>query len=75
MRQWVVVTSWRPLAVWFYRDCYLRFSFSDYNPKKIKNKYAHFTNNSISKKAKDYNEDVKDETMSTDVSNGILIFF
>merc|ERR1719171_2388763 len=62
MRQWVVVTSWQPLAVWFYEDCYLRFSFSDYNPKKLKKAFAHFTNNSISKKAKGF-EECKDETM------------
>ena len=30
-----------------------------------------FTNNSISKKAKDYNDDVKDETMFADVSEHI----
>ncbi|CAK0838895.1 unnamed protein product [Prorocentrum cordatum] len=62
IRQWVVVTRWQPLAVWFYNDCYLRFSFSDYDPSKIKNKYAHLTNNSISKKAKGFDDRV-DETM------------
>merc|ERR1719215_1430921 len=62
IRQWVVVTRWNPLAAWFYEDCYLRFSFADYNPQKLKNRYSHLTNNSISKKADDF-EDQRDETM------------
>eukprot|EP00927_Polykrikos_kofoidii_P061652 TRINITY_DN56488_c0_g1_i1.p1 TRINITY_DN56488_c0_g1~~TRINITY_DN56488_c0_g1_i1.p1 ORF type:complete len:902 (+),score=145.78 TRINITY_DN56488_c0_g1_i1:46-2706(+) len=62
IRQWVVVTRWDPLSVWFYDDCYLRFSFADYDPTKLKNRYAHLTNNSISKHAKDF-EDHQDETM------------
>lgn len=62
IRQWVLVTRWSPLAAWFYQDCYVRFSFADYDPRKLKNKYAHLTNNSISKKAEGFEEE-KDETM------------
>jgi len=51
------------MAVWFFNDCYVRFSFADYDPKRLKNKFAHLTNNSISKHHDDYSEDVVDETM------------
>lgn len=62
IRQWVLVTRWSPLAAWFYEDCYLRFSFADYNPKRLKNRYSHLTNNSISKHAEGFEEE-KEETM------------
>jgi len=62
IRQWVVVTKWDPLSVWFYEDCYLRFSFADYDPSKLKNRFSHLTNNSVSKNAKDFYER-QDETM------------
>eukprot|EP00929_Paragymnodinium_shiwhaense_P014333 TRINITY_DN122234_c0_g1_i1.p1 TRINITY_DN122234_c0_g1~~TRINITY_DN122234_c0_g1_i1.p1 ORF type:complete len:1061 (-),score=242.85 TRINITY_DN122234_c0_g1_i1:504-3686(-) len=62
IRQWVVVSRWNPLAVWFYKDCYLRFSYHDYDPKDLSNRFAHLTNNAISKKAEGFEQD-KDETM------------
>lgn len=62
IRQWVVVTRWNPLSVWFYLDCYVRFSFQDYDPQRIKNKYGHLTNFSVSKHADDFDEH-RDETM------------
>jgi len=62
MRQWVVVTQWNPLSVWFYEDCYLRFSFADYDPARLKNRFAHLTNNSVSKHAKEF-EEQRDDTM------------
>ena len=40
----------------------MRFSFADYDPAKLKNRYAHLTNNSVSKHARQF-EDRKDETM------------
>lgn len=50
IRVWVVVASWNPLKVYWYRKPYVRFSGQDYDAKKIDNLYIHLTNNSITSK-------------------------
>ncbi|KAK3238305.1 hypothetical protein CYMTET_51672, partial [Cymbomonas tetramitiformis] len=57
IRQWVVVTNWEPLTVWFYRDCYVRFCAEDYDLKDISNLYQHLSNNSIAAKSDAFEED------------------
>eukprot|EP00892_Ulva_mutabilis_P008450 jgi/Ulvmu1/5978/UM026_0102.1 len=54
LRQWVLVSSWEPLTVWFYRDCYLRFCAEDYKPSNFDNIFCHLSNNSIAKKSRKF---------------------
>jgi tubulin monoglycylase TTLL3/8 len=49
IRQWVLVTDWNPLTVWFYEECYVRFSGDEYNPDDLENRFVHLTNNSVVK--------------------------
>ena len=53
IRQWVLITDFNPLSIWFYEECYIRFSFSDYTQENIHDNFIHLTNNSVNKNAGD----------------------
>jgi tubulin monoglycylase TTLL3/8 len=50
IRVWLVVASWNPLRVYWYKNCYVRFSGQDYDHRKIKNLFSHLTNHAITSK-------------------------
>uniref|UniRef100_A0A7S1SNS3 Tubulin--tyrosine ligase-like protein 9 n=1 Tax=Tetraselmis chuii TaxID=63592 RepID=A0A7S1SNS3_9CHLO len=50
LRQWALVSDWNPLTVWFYGECYLRFTADDFDLGDL-DIFAHLSNNSVSKYA------------------------
>lgn len=49
IRQWVLVQDLRPLKIWFFDECYVRFSAEEFELENFHNRYAHLTNNAIAK--------------------------
>ena len=56
IRQWVLVTDFNPLTVWFYENCYLRFGVEDFDMTNLQNRFIHLTNNSVVKHSEKFDE-------------------
>lgn len=58
LRQWVVVTNWNPVTIYFYDECYARFSVEEYSTdvNDLSNAFVHLVNNSIGKNSENFNK-------------------
>jgi len=65
IRQWVLVTSWQPLKIWYFDECYLRFTADNYDASKIHNKFMHLTNNCIASQSKNFGDSAIEGNMWT----------
>lgn len=75
IRQWVLVTSWNPLTVWFYADSYLRFCVRPFSlaASALRDRYVHLANNSIQKHAEEFEaSDIAGNMWSSDAFAGWL---
>jgi tubulin monoglycylase TTLL3/8 len=41
IRQWVVITDFNPVTVWFYDECYIRFTAEEYDVENLDNEYIY----------------------------------
>lgn len=49
IRQWVLLTDWNPLTIYYYKNCYLRFCSGEYDDDNLNDIYKHLSNNCIQK--------------------------
>lgn len=56
IRLWALITGVKPLQLWVYEKCYIRFSVLDYDLTNLDNRFVHLTNNSVSKDAAEFSD-------------------
>lgn len=56
LRQWVLVTSFRPLTIYIFNSCYAKICGSEFSLEDIKDKYKHISNFSIQKNNRNVND-------------------
>jgi tubulin monoglycylase TTLL3/8 len=63
IRQWVLVTDWNPVTVYFYNEFYVRFSVDEYTTdvEQLENSFVHLVNNSIGKNSENFGKIVYSE--------------
>lgn len=72
-----MVTDLSPLTIWFYDECYIRFSADEYDPQNLSNKFSHLTNNSIAKHSSKFEKSEIEGNMWTmsDFSSYLNVYF
>ena len=64
IRQWVLLSDFKPLRVWVYEECYVRFCAEEYTSENLKNRKIHLTNNSVTKGETILHDGIQDNMMS-----------
>ena len=71
IRQWVLISDWNPLVIWFCDECYLRFCVEEYDLSNLDDKFVHLANNSVAKNSKNFNQVYTTESGDYDVEGNM----